>query len=133
MDAAKVIGAKVCNPQPHVERYQGNFNVNKFGLRPLPPLVAVPTTAGTGSETTIAAIITIKNENKKIAIADLGLVPRVAVLDPQLLVKLPKGVTSATGMDALTHAIESYLGGWSTGFSREKSLLATEKIFKHLI
>merc|ERR1719181_536805 len=117
MDVAKTIGAKVANPSPNVEAYQGFFMVSRLGLRPLPPLIAVPTTAGTGSEATVAAVITIKNENKKIAIADLGLVPRVAVLDPQLLVKLPKGVTSATGMDALTHAIESYLGGWSSGFS----------------
>jgi len=103
------------------------------GLKPLPPLIAVPTTAGTGSETTMAAVISIKKANKKIAIADIGLVPRVAVLDPQLLEKLPKAVAAATGMDALTHAVESYIGGWATSFTREKSLAATEKIFKYLL
>merc|ERR1712157_260468 len=97
---------------------------NMLGLRPLPPLIAVPTTAGTGSETTVAAIISISDQNKKIAIADLGLVPRVAILDPAILESLPNAVTAATGMDALTHAIESYLGGWSTPFTREKSLAA---------
>jgi alcohol dehydrogenase class IV len=133
MDVAKVIGAKVANPSPSVEAYQGFFMCTRMGLRPLPPLIAVPTTAGTGSETTIAAVITIKQKNAKIAIADLGLVPSVAVLDPELLIKLPKGVTSATGMDALTHAVESYIGGWSSTFSRSKSLAATQNIVKHLV
>lgn len=132
MDVAKIIGAKVANPSPSVEAYQGYFNVSRMGLRPLPPLIAIPTTAGTGSEATVAAVITIKEKKAKIAIADLGLVPSVAFLDPELLVKLPKGVTSATGMDALTHAIESYLGGWRTGYSGSKSLSATTKIFKNL-
>lgn len=132
MDVAKVIGAKVANPQD-IESYQGFFMVSRLGLSPLPPLIAVPTTAGTGSETTVAAVITIKKDNKKIAIADLGLVPRVAVLDPSLCVKLPQGVTAATGMDALTHAIESFLGGWSSAFTRKNSLSATEKIFQNIL
>ena len=71
--------------------------------------------------------------NKKIAIADLGLVPRVAILDPSLCVKLPPGVTAATGMDALTHAIESFLGGWSSAFTRKNSLSATQKIFQNIL
>jgi len=106
MDVAKVIGAKVCNPKP-VSRYEGFFMVNSFCRKSLPPLVAVPTTAGTGSETTVAAVITLTEERRKIAIADLGLIPQVAVLDPQVLVKLPKHVTAATGMDALTHAVNA--------------------------
>jgi alcohol dehydrogenase class IV len=132
MDCAKVIGAKVANPQP-ITAYQGYFNVNMLGLKPLPLLIAVPTTAGTGSETTVAAIITLKREQRKLAIADLGLVPSVAVFDPQILEKLPPHITAATAMDALTHAIESYIGGWSTSFSRKMSLQATEKIFKNLL
>jgi len=132
MDCAKVIGAKVANPQP-IEAYQGYFNVNMLGLKPLPLLIAVPTTSGTGSETTIAAIITLKQERKKLAIADLGLIPSVAVFDPQILEKLPPHITGATGMDALTHAIESYIGGWSSSFTRKMSLQATEKIFKNLL
>lgn len=132
MDTAKVIGAKVANPK-NVEAYAGYFNVNMFGLRPLPPFIAVPTTAGTGSETTVAAMISITSENKKIMIADFGLVPRVAVLDPSILEKLPKTVTAATGMDALTHAIESFLSGWSTSFTRGKSLGATGKILQQML
>lgn len=77
----------------------------------MPHFLAVPTTAGTGSETTIAAIITVKSKNTKISIMDLGLVPQEAVLDPEVLAKLPKHITVATGMDALTHAVESVLSG----------------------
>lgn len=132
MDCAKIIGAKVANPQ-NIEYYEGFFNVNMFGLKPLPPLIAVPTTAGTGSETTVAAIITLKKESRKLMIADFGLVPSVAVFDPQILEKLPPHITAATGMDALTHAVESYIGGWSSPFTRKMSLQATEKIFKNLL
>jgi len=132
MDTAKVIGAKACNPKS-VESYEGFFQINMGGLKPLPPFIAVPTTAGTGSETTVAAVISIPEKQKKIAIADLGLVPRVAVLDPTVLEKLPKPITAATGMDALTHAVESYLGGWTSAFTREKSLSATGKIFRHIL
>lgn len=134
MDVAKVIGAKVCNPRPRIEDYQGFFQVNYAGFgKPLPPLIALPTTAGTGSEATVAAVITVKEENKKIAIADTGLVPRLAVLDPELLTGLPKHITAATGMDALTHAIESYLSGWSSNYTIENSLAATSSIFKHIL
>jgi len=131
MDTAKVIGAKVSNPQP-VQAYQGFFKATWAGLRPIPPFVAVPTTAGTGSETTVAAIITITEESKKVVVADIGLVPRVAVLDPEVLEKLPPHITAATGMDALTHATESYLSGWSTSYTRQLSLQAVAKIFRHL-
>jgi len=131
MDTAKVIGAKVSNPQS-VESYQGFFKATWAGLRPLPPFLAVPTTAGTGSETTVAAIITLKKQNKKIAIMDLGLVPRHAVLDPQILEKLPRHITAATGMDALTHAIESFVSGMATAHTQALSLSAIEKTFKHL-
>eukprot|EP00929_Paragymnodinium_shiwhaense_P087735 TRINITY_DN4787_c0_g1_i2.p1 TRINITY_DN4787_c0_g1~~TRINITY_DN4787_c0_g1_i2.p1 ORF type:complete len:470 (+),score=138.04 TRINITY_DN4787_c0_g1_i2:77-1486(+) len=128
MDVAKVVGAKVANPK-NTEDYKGFFKV----LKALPPLVAVPTTAGTGSETTVAAVITVPERKEKFAVADLVLVPKVAVLDPKLLLKLPKQITAATGMDALTHAIESYIGAWSSEFTRQQSVLATEKIFKSLL
>lgn len=131
MDTAKVIGAKVCNPMP-VKSYHGVFKATMAGLKKLPPFIAVPTTAGTGSETTIAAIITIPEEKSKVSVLDLGIVPQVAMLDPEILVKLPKHISAATGMDALTHAIESYVSGWSSGFTRPRSLEAVTKIFKYL-
>jgi len=115
-----------------VKAYQGFFRATLAGLRPMPPFVAVPTTAGTGSETTIAAMITIADESKKIMIADIGLVPHVAVLDPEVLAKLPPGITAGTGMDALTHAVESFLGGWSTAYTRRLSLQAVGRIFGNL-
>ena len=77
--------------------------------RAIPPFIAVPTTAGTGSETTIAAVITDSKTHHKAAMMDLVLVPRCAVLDPVLTAGLPPQVTAATGMDALTHAVEAYL------------------------
>lgn len=129
MDVAKVLGAKIANPRPKVSDYAGVFKV----LYSLPPFLAVPTTAGTGSETTIVAMITIKEENRKVMIGDLSLVPKYAVLDPEILVKLPKAITAATGMDALTHAVEAYLGGWTSVFTRKLSLSAVEKIFRDLL
>lgn len=132
MDTAKVIGAKVANPSPSILDYEGFFNVNRFGLRPLPPLLAVPTTAGTGSETTVCAVITETRLKKKVVIADLGLVPQVALLDPEITEKLPRGITSSTGLDALTHAIEAYIGDWSTEFTRESSLSAVAHIFGNI-
>lgn len=131
IDTAKVIGAKVCNPKP-VQSYQGYFNATHLYLRKLPPFIAVPTTAGTGSETTIAAVISIPQEDKKIAICDFGLVPHYAVLDPEIIEKLPKHITAATGMDALTHAVESFLSGWSSEETRALSLEAVRKIMKNM-
>eukprot|EP00928_Gymnodinium_smaydae_P005306 TRINITY_DN11812_c0_g3_i1.p1 TRINITY_DN11812_c0_g3~~TRINITY_DN11812_c0_g3_i1.p1 ORF type:complete len:556 (-),score=82.01 TRINITY_DN11812_c0_g3_i1:11-1678(-) len=133
MDTAKVIGAKVANPKPDITAYEGFFNVNRLGLRPLPPLIAVPTTAGTGSEATVVAVITLVKASKKIMIVDRGLVPLVAVLDPEMIMKLPGSITAATGMDALTHAFESYLSGWSTAFTRRNSLSATSRLFRNML
>jgi len=116
-----------------VQSYQGYFNATHLWLKKLPPFIAVPTTAGTGSETTIAAVISIPQEGKKIAICDMGLVPHYAILDPELIVKLPKNITAATGMDALTHAVESFLSGWSSEYTRTLSLEAVSKIMKNMI
>lgn len=131
MDTAKIIGAKVCNPKP-VKDYQGYFMATHLHLKKLPPFIAVPTTAGTGSETTIAAVISVPEEEKKIAIMDFGLVPHYAVLDPEIIEKLPKHITAATGIDALTHAIESFLSGWSSGYTRSLSTTAVTKIMKNM-
>lgn len=131
MDCAKVIGAKVTNPKD-IRSMEGMFQVT-WMLYKLPPLIAIPTTAGTGSETTVAAVITLPEEKRKISIMDTGLVPQVAILDPQVLKKCPVPVLAATGMDALTHAVESYLNRWSTEFSRKHSLMAVEKIFRNLL
>mmetsp|Transcript_35358 Transcript_35358/g.82650 ORF Transcript_35358/g.82650 Transcript_35358/m.82650 type:complete len:456 (-) Transcript_35358:140-1507(-) len=132
MDLAKVVGAKVCNPKP-VPAYHGAFTVTTFGLRQLPPLIAVPTTAGTGSECTVAAVISQPEQQAKTIVMDLGFIPKAAVLDPKLLLKLPAIISAATGMDALTHAIEAYVSGVRTEQSGKWCLEAVEKIYKNLV
>ena len=104
MDCAKGIGARIARPHKKINRMQGLFGV----LRPIPAIFTVPTTAGTGSETTIAAVITEAATHHKASMNDLCLMPKYAVLDPELTVGLPKHITSTTGMDALCHAVEAY-------------------------
>ena len=104
MDCAKGIGARIARPHKKIRQMQGLFGV----LRPIPAIFAVPTTAGTGSETTIAAVITEASTHHKASMNDLCLMPKYAVLDPELTVGLPKQMTAVTGMDALCHAVEAY-------------------------
>lgn len=105
MDAAKAAGARAVNPQKSVNQMGGLLKVHKK----LPPFIAIPTTAGTGSETTIAALITDTDTHHKYAIMDLHLIPLYTVLDADLTLGLPPAITATTGMDALTHAVEAYL------------------------
>ena len=108
MDAAKTIALAVANKK-HPRKLVGYFK----GLRAPVPTYAVPTTAGTGSEVTVAAVVSDPETNRKLVIADTRLVPTMAALDPSLMIGLPRHVTAATGMDALTHAIEAFVGHWS--------------------
>ncbi|MBQ6465375.1 MAG: iron-containing alcohol dehydrogenase [Oscillospiraceae bacterium] len=105
MDAAKAAAARVVRPNTEVGKMAGLLKVGKK----IPPYIAVPTTAGTGSETTIAAVITDTDTHHKYALMDLHLVPKYAVLDPEMTRELPQKITSTTGMDALTHAVEAYV------------------------
>jgi len=106
MDCAKAAGARVVKPRKSIRKMRGYLKIHKK----LPPFFAVPTTAGTGSETTLAAVISNPETHEKNAIADMCLRPKYAVLDPMLTVGLPPHITSTTGMDALTHAVEAYIG-----------------------
>ena len=106
MDCAKGAAARVVKPKKAVRKMRGYLKVGKK----LPPFFAVPTTAGTGSETTLAAVVTDPTTHEKNAICDPVLRPKYAVLDPTLTVGLPPHITSTTGMDALTHAVEAYIG-----------------------
>ena len=106
MDCAKAAAARVVKPKQSVRKMRGYLKVHKK----LPPFFAVPTTAGTGSETTLAAVVTDPTTHEKNAICDPCLRPKYAVLDPALTVGLPPHITSTTGMDALTHAVEGYIG-----------------------
>ena len=105
MDAAKAAAACVVRRTDEVGKMAGLMKVG----RKLPPFIAVPTTAGTGSETTIAAVVTDGETHHKYALMDMHLVPKIAVLDPEMTRELPPKITAATGMDALTHAVEAYL------------------------
>ena len=127
MDAAKAIGLAAANHK-HPRQLVGYFR----GLHAPAPIYAVPTTAGTGSEVTVAAVISDPARNRKLLIADTRLVPRMAALDPSLMAGLPADVTAATGMDALTHAIEAYLGHWSTAYTDQMALAAVGMIFRSL-
>ncbi len=103
IDCAKIIGARVANPFISVRHMKGLFKV----VRPIPPFFCVPTTAGTGSEATVVAVITDAASHQKFAINDPKLIPKVAALDPELMAGLPPAITAATGMDALTHAFSA--------------------------
>lgn len=106
MDCAKAAAARVVKPHQSIRKMRGYLKIHKK----LPPFFAVPTTAGTGSETTLAAVISNPETHEKNAIADMCLRPKYAVLDPMLTVGLPPHITSTTGVDALTHAVEAYIG-----------------------
>lgn len=128
MDCAKAAAARVSNSKKSVRSMRGILKVGK----PLPPLFAVPTTSGTGSETTIAAVVTDPSTHEKYAIMDLKLTPKAAVLDPELTVGLPPHITSTTGMDALTHAVEAYIGKNGTKYTDENAKKAVKIIFEKL-
>ena len=129
MDAAKGAAARIVRQNKSVNQMGGLLRV----LRKIPPFIAVPTTAGTGSETTVAALITDTSTHHKYAIMDLCLVPRYAILDPDLTAGLPPSITSTTGMDALTHAVEAYLGWtYNTKESVQFALDAVKAIFANL-
>lgn len=127
IDCAKVIGAKVVK-KADVKAFSGKLKVRKS----LPPFMAIPTTAGTGSEATIVAVITDPVARSKFAVIDPVLVPKIALLDPELMVGLPKSITAATGMDALTHAIEAYLGSFSNQLTDRYAKEAIVTIFDQL-
>ena len=128
MDCAKVIGARAVNPKKSINKMKGLLKV-KY---PLPPLFAIPTTAGTGSETTVTAVITDSITHHKYTINDFDLIPQYAVLDPKLTLGLPKGLTATTGMDALTHAIEAFIGNSTTDSTRKNALEAARLIIENL-
>lgn len=127
IDCAKIIAAKVTN-RKSIEKMRGLFKLT----RRLPPFFAIPTTAGTGSEATICAVITDLKNHEKFVISDPKLVPLATVFDPELSVGLPPSLTATTGMDALTHAVEAYIGKYDTAFVKEKALNATEIIINNL-
>lgn len=130
MDCAKAIGARIARPRRPVRRMRGMLKVR----RRIPPLYAVPTTAGTGSEVTAAAVITdmIQGTHYKYAVNDFCLIPKTAILDAELTLGLPPQLTAATGMDALTHAVEAYTNRFASRFVKQHAEMAVRMIFEAL-
>lgn len=128
IDCAKAVGARIARPRKSIQKMKGILQI----VLPIPYLIAVPTTAGTGSETTLATVITDDKTSHKFPISDFPLIPRVAVLDPEMTRNLPKNLTSTTGMDALTHAIEAYIGRSTTKETRSNALEAARLIAENL-
>jgi alcohol dehydrogenase class IV len=127
MDASKAIAVAVANPKP-LNQLAGYLK----GLRTPIKIYAVPTTAGTGSEVTVAAVISDPVTHKKLVIVDPRMVPKMAALDPSLMTGLPPAITAATGIDALTHAVEAFVGNWTTSYSDGMALSAVGLIFENL-
>jgi alcohol dehydrogenase class IV len=127
IDAAKVIGAMAVTGKTP-QQLVGMLKVSK----PMLPLFAIPTTAGTGSEVTVAAVVTDPVHHAKAAVIDPKLVPSAAALDPELMRGMPKPITAATGMDALTHAVEAYLNRWPHPETAQHCVAAVRMIFANL-
>lgn len=126
MDLAKILGASIVTNKP-INKMKGLLKIRKK----LPLLIAIPTTAGSGSETTLAAVITDDN-HIKYAINDFCLIPKYVLLDYKLTLSLPKNITCTTGLDALTHAIEAYIGRSLTNETKMYSLKAIELVLNNL-
>lgn len=128
MDCAKGAAARIVKPNKTIPQMRGYLKINKK----IPPFFAIPTTAGTGSETTLAAVISDPSTHEKYAIADMSLRPKYAVLDPNLTLGLPPQITSTTGMDAYTHAIEAYIGKSNVKITRRYAEEASKLIHENL-
>lgn len=129
MDLAKVVGARAAKPNKSVKKMKGLLKI----MKRIPDLYAIPTTAGSGSETTIAAVVSDSVTHEKYPVNDLSLIPRYAILDPRLTAALPAQTTATTGMDALTHAVEAYIGRSNTKKTKERAEQAVKLIFDNLL
>ena len=127
MDAAKIIAASGTSDRPPQE-WVGNMKIK----HQLPPIYAIPTTSGTGSEATIGAVISHNEAHEKNVIVSTALLPAAVALDPDLITGLPAHITAATGMDALTHGIEAYIGTWDRGDRSRDARMAIKLIFDNL-
>lgn len=128
MDCAKAVGARVVFPKKTVGQMKGLLRVWKR----LPLLIAVPTTAGTGSEVTITAVITDSELKHKYTMNNFTFIPYYAILDPKVTYTLPPHLTATTGMDAMTHAVEAYIGRSTTKETRGLAKQAVKLIFENI-
>ncbi|MGM9993325.1 MAG: bifunctional acetaldehyde-CoA/alcohol dehydrogenase [Candidatus Avigastranaerophilus sp.] len=138
MDAAKIMWLMYEQPDTNFEDISMRFMDIRKRICSIPELgkkammVAIPTTSGTGSEVTPFAIITDDETQVKYAIADYALTPNMAIVDPNFVDGMPKGLTSASGIDALVHAIEAYVSCMATNFTNSNALEATKLVFRYL-
>ena len=129
MDCAKAIGARVAYPKKSIEQMKGLMHV----LKKIPTLITIPTTAGTGSEVTVTAVITDSDKKHKYTLNNFTFIPYYAILDPKLTITLPPSLTATTGMDALTHAVEAYIGRSTTKETRALAKEATKLVFENIL
>ena len=129
IDTAKAVNILISEGGDLVEDYSGAHTLT----RPLKPLVVIPTTAGTGSEVTIIAVVYDKENKVKILFTDKFLLPSLAVLDPEMTLSLPPEITASTAMDALAHAVEAYVDLQCSPFSDAFAVGAVELIFKNIV
>ncbi len=127
IDTCKAVGILAANGQP-IEQYEG---VNKSRNRSL-PIIAINTTAGTGSEVTAFYVITDEKRHSKMVMVDDNCIVSIAVNDPELMISMPKSLTAATGMDALTHGIEAYLSVNSSPLTDKDAFWAIRTVRKYL-
>lgn len=128
IDCAKSIGVLLAHDADDIRKYEGKTAATK----PQPLLISIPTTAGTGSELTFSSVITDSQGKRKMTIKSPYTAATVAICDPELTLSVPPHVTAATGMDALTHAIEAYTATCSEPISDALALYAAELIYKNL-
>jgi alcohol dehydrogenase class IV len=128
MDSAKVASARVSNPGTSIMKMTGYFKIRKK----IKYLIAVPTTSGTGSECTVAAVITNPETKAKYGVGSDKLLPSLAVMDPELSYGLPPHITSTTGMDALTHAVEAFISTIPSKYTDDYARKAVKIIFEDL-
>lgn len=128
MDCAKTIGARIAHPNKSINKMAGILKV----FKKIPLLIAIPTTAGTGSETTLAAVIVDSKTSHKYAINSFPLIPSYACLDSECIHNLPRHIGSSTGLDALTHAVEAYIGKSTIKSTRADAEMAVKMIFENI-
>ena len=128
IDCAKAVGARIAHPRRSLDSLKGDLRIFKR----LPALIAIPTTAGTGSEVTVTAVITDAAKHYKYTMNSFPLIPHYAVLDPEVTYTLPPHLTATTGMDALTHAVEAYIGRSTSKETRALSCEAVRLIFDNI-
>ena len=128
IDCAKAVGARIANPKKSIQDMAGILRV----FKKIPLLIAIPTTAGTGTETTVASLITDSKTKHKYMISDFPLIPKYTVLDPETTRTLPKNITANSGVDVLVHAVEAYIGNSTTKRTKEQALEATKLVFQNL-